>query len=300
VASKITNITELFHRFHQCEMQLKQSKIAACLIAFKEVIEKTQAIPKTEKEKSELNQGIELFLRNLSAHKKFQEIFGTVSFGDTDLETNLEFIKSMIVAQEEDIVERVRKDEEASETQRLEIDREKQKQQDRQRQRIAQAIEFIDQENMAQAMEIINESEDIQEAVAFHYNDLGMQCRIDKSFEAAVKNYANAIMIAPADENLHYNMGRAHFEAGNSDKAEEFLANALKLNPNFNEGKIFYDYLLRVNSPHAGPIKPEKKFSRFFQRILHFRRKPKVEPPQEDAEESKLNAQDISKSGMEK
>jgi tetratricopeptide (TPR) repeat protein len=306
VASKITNITELFHRFHQCEMQLKQSKIAACLIAFREVIERTHAIPKTEKEKSELNQGIEIFLKNLSAHKKFQEIFGTVSFGDTDLETNLEFIKSMIVAQEEDIVERVRKDEEASETQRLEIDREKQRKQDEQQQKIVQAIELMDQENIAQAMEIINESEDIQEAVAFHYNDIGMQCRTDRSFAEAVKNYANAIMIAPKDENLLYNMGRAHFESGNLEKAEEFLSNAMNLNPNFNEGKIFYDYLLRVNSPQAESVKQDKKLSSFFKNLFHFRRKPKVEAPQEDGDgdgdesESGIANQDISKSGIEK
>lgn len=268
MASKISNVTELFHRFHQCEMQLKQGKIAACLIGFKEVIEKTSTISKTEKEKRELNQGIELFLKNLSAHKKFQEIFGAVSFGDTDLETNLEFIKSMIVAQEEDIIERVKKDEQASETQRLEIDREKQKQQDQQRKKIAQVIEFIDQGNMPQAMEIIGESENIREAVVLHYNDVGMQCRTAKSFEEAVKNYANAIMFSPEDENLHYNMGRAHFEAGDSEKAETFLANAMKLNPNFNEGRIFYDYLLQMNTTNGQQVKPENKFSGFFQRIL--------------------------------
>ena len=115
MAAKISNITELFHRFHQCEMQLRQGKIAACLINFREVLDKIPAVPKTEKEKGELHGGIELFLRNLSAHKKFQEIFGNVSFADTDLNTNLEFIRSMIVAQEEEIVERVKKDEEAAE-----------------------------------------------------------------------------------------------------------------------------------------------------------------------------------------
>jgi len=124
MASKISNITELFHRFHQCEMQLRQGKIAACLIGFKEVIEKTPSIPKSEKEKNELHQGVELFLRSLSAHKKFQEIFGAISFGDSDLDTNLEFIKSMITAQEEEIVDRIKKEDESAEAQRLEIDRE--------------------------------------------------------------------------------------------------------------------------------------------------------------------------------
>jgi len=63
MATKISTITELFHRFHNCEMQLKQGKIAACLINFKEVIEKSPAIPKTEKEKSELHAGIATFLK---------------------------------------------------------------------------------------------------------------------------------------------------------------------------------------------------------------------------------------------
>src|SRR5512145_2476332 len=201
MASKITNITELFHRFHNCEMQLRQGKIAACLIAFREVIERLPSIPKTEKEKNELHQGIELYLRNLSAHKKFQEIFGVVSFGDTDLETNLEFIKSMIAAQEEDIVERVKRDDEAAEAHRLEIDREKQQQLEALRKKIEQAIGLVDQQNLPAAWEIMNESDEIREAVALHYNDAGMQCRVNKSFAEAIQNYSRALIVSPEDEN---------------------------------------------------------------------------------------------------
>ncbi len=294
MASKISTVTELFHRFHHCEMQLKQGKIAACLIAFKEVIEKSPAIPKTEKEKSELHSGIELFLRNLSAHKHFQEIFGTVSFGDTDLETNLEFIKGMIIAQEEEIVERVKKEEAAAEVQRLEIDREKHKQEEEIRNKIVQAIGFIDQDNLTKAWEIMNESEDIREAVALHYNDIGMQCRADKSFAEAVKNYSRALTVSPDDENLHYNMGRAHCEAGDLDKAEAFLANAMKLNPEFKEGKIFYDYLLKVNHVQEDTIKSEKNFREIFKKIVSFWRRPKFEPlsaPTDTQEDTSLKTE---------
>jgi tetratricopeptide (TPR) repeat protein len=269
MASKISNVTELFHRFHNCEMQLRQGKIAACLIAFKEVIERLPAIPKTEKEKNELRQGIELFLRNLSAHKKFQEIFGVVSFGDTDLETNLEFIKSMITAQEEDIVERVKKDDETAEAQRLEIDREKQKRQEEMRKKIEQSIGFIDQQNLPAAWEIMNESDEIRETVAAHYNDMGMQNRTNKSFAEAIQNYTKALIVSPDDENLHYNIGRAYFEADNPDKAEKHLANAIKLNPEFKEGQIFYDYLLKIDAPKAGSADGEKKSGGFFKKFLH-------------------------------
>jgi len=279
MATKISTITELFHRFHNCEMQLKQGKIAACLINFKEVIEKSPAIPKTEKEKSELHAGIEAFLKNLSAHKKFKEIFGEMSFGDTDLETNLEFIKSMIAAQEEDIVERVKKDEESSEAHRLEIDREKQQQQTEILKKIEQAVRFIDEENLPQALEIIGESEDIREAVLLHYNDMGMQCRTVQEFAQAIENYKKALIVAPDDEHLHYNMGRAHFEAGASDKAENFLANAMRLNPEFKEGKIFYDHLLKINHPQAGSARRQNIAFVFFQRIFHFRQRPKAASP---------------------
>lgn len=275
MASVISTVSDLFHRFHNCEMQLRQGKIAACLINLKDVIEKTPSIPKTEKEKRELDGGIEIFLTNLSRHKKFQDIFGNISFGDSDLQTNLEFIKSMIVAQEEDIVERIRNDEENAEVQRLEIDREKQKKIQEMRQKIIQAIEYMDQDNLPQAMEIINESDDIREAVALHYNDVGMQCRTDKSLTEAVSNYSKALMVSPEDENLHYNLGRAHFEAGNLNKAEDFLANAMKLNPEFAEGQIFYDYLLKMNIPPTGPVESDKKTGGFLRKLLHFWRKLK-------------------------
>lgn len=274
MASKITNITELFHRFHQCEMQLRQGKIAACLIGFKEVIERSSSIPKTAKEKREFNSSVELFLQNMSAHKKFQEIFGVMSFGDTDLETNLEFIKSMISAQEEEIVERVKKDDESAEIQRLEIDREAMIRQEEIRKQIEQAIAFLDAESQTEALEIIDQNEELREAVATHYNDSGRQHRINQSFSEAISDYSKALAVAPEDENLHYNIGRAHFEAGHTDKAENSLALAMRLNPDFPEGKIFYDYLLKINAPRETAAGSELRPDGFLKKLFNrFRKK---------------------------
>ena len=269
MASSISNITELFHRFHTCEMSLKQGKIAACLIGFKEVIEKMPAIPKTDREKGELHQGIETFLKTLSGHKKFKEIFGEVSFGDTDLETNLEFIKSMIVAQEQEIVERVHKDEEAVEFQRLEGARTESAKKDEIQQKIAEAIKLIDEGKLSQAMvEIININEDIRSEVILHYNTMGMKDRETKQFDGAISNYSKAISVSPEDENLHYNMARAYFEASQHDKAGEYLGMALKLNPEFKEAKVFYNYLLKLDQTKEGKPKSEKKTGGIFQNIF--------------------------------
>jgi tetratricopeptide (TPR) repeat protein len=250
-------------------MNLKQGKIAACLIGFKEVIEKMPAIPKTDREKGELHQGIDLFLKMLSGHKKFRDIFGEVSFGDTDLETNLEFIKSMIVAQEQDIVERVQKDEEAAEGQRLEIARIESSKKEEIQQKIEEATKLIDEEKLSQAMEIINVSEDIRDGVILHYNTMGMKDREIKQFDEAISNYSKAISVSPEDENLHYNIARAYFEASKRDKAEEYLGKALKLNPEFKEGKVFYNYLLKLDQAQENKSKSEKKTGGIFQNIFH-------------------------------
>ena len=270
MATKITNITELIHRFHSCETQLRQGKIAPCLISFREVIERMPAVPKTEKEKKEILDSFETFLRNLSAHKKFQEIFGAVPLGDADIETNLEFIKSMIMAQEEEILERIKKEEDALEAQRLEIDQEKQKQLEALGEKIRQAIELLDQDNVSDAMEIINESEDIREGVALHYNDAGMQSRSEKLYDEAINHYSRAILVSPEDENLYYNIGRAHFEAGHPDKAEECLSKAMQINPDFKAGETFYQHLLKLHTaaPVAKTAETEKKSGGFLKKIL--------------------------------
>ena len=278
MAVKISNITELFHRFHQCEMQLRQGKIASCLINFRDILARMPAIPTTEKEKKELNAGIELFLRNLSSHKTFQEIFGEVSFADTDLATNLEFIKSMIAAQEEEIVEKVKKDEEAAEFQRLEIAKEEQERLETLRKKVAQAIALIDEGNLPAALDIIAENEEIANDVVTHFNEEGMRHRTAKQFDNAVACYHKALDVAADDEHLHYNIARAYFDAENLDKAEEFLAKALQFNPEFEEGKSFYAYLLKLRYPPEDTGAAEATPGLFSKILLKLKgpKKPKV------------------------
>jgi hypothetical protein len=45
MTANITTTTELFHRFHACQLYVKQGEIAACLIAFKQIIESLKAVP---------------------------------------------------------------------------------------------------------------------------------------------------------------------------------------------------------------------------------------------------------------
>jgi tetratricopeptide (TPR) repeat protein len=268
MAANITSFTELLHRFHTCELYVKQGKIATCLLAFKEIMEKMPSIPMTDKEKKELHGGIAGFLKNIASHKKIKELFGDVSFSDTDLETNMEFLKSMIVAQEQDIVDRYHKDEETAEAQRLEIQKVSEQKKEDAKQKVEDAIKLIDEGKIPQALEITKDDEEMRDNVVLHYNSLGMQNREIKNFDEAVKNYTKAISVSPQDENLYYNMARAYFEAGKQQIAEGFLGKALKINPEFKEGKTFFDYLAKLNQAKSNNNKDKNSVS-IFKKIFY-------------------------------
>jgi tetratricopeptide (TPR) repeat protein len=275
MAANLTTSTELFHRFHTCELYVKQGKIASCLISFKQIIENLNAVPLTDKEKKEFNEDVDAFLQHLSEHKKFKEIFGEFSFQDTDLKTNLEFMRSMITAQEQEIVQRIEKDEEAAEAKRIETEQMEQKGKEELQQKIDESIKLIDEGRLPEAIEIIGNSEDIKDAVILHFNDLGMQLREAKDFARACKSYSAALFLSPQDENLHYNLGRVFYESGQLDKAEECLDKAMKISPDFKEGRLFYDYLLKLGQTRrsgTGDSGAEKRQGAFMRKILSFGR----------------------------
>jgi len=270
MAKKISTVTELFHRFHTCELQVRQGKIAACLMTFKDVIERMPAIAMTGKEKKELNEDIASFLDNLAAHKKFKEIFGEFTFGDTDLGTNLEFIKSMIIAQEQEIVQKVEKDEEAAEAQRLEMVQAEEKKKEEIKSKIQQAIALIDEADMSLAQEIIQNDEEIKNGIVHYYNMLGIRNRETKNYEEAIKNYSKALLVSPEDENLYYNTARAYFEQGKLNKAEAFLENAMKLNSEFKEAQELFEYLQKLDQAgtEGGGNSLEEKRGRLLAKIF--------------------------------
>jgi tetratricopeptide (TPR) repeat protein len=271
MASNITSGTELFHRFHTCELYVKQGKIATCLIAFRQIIDSYNAVPLTEKEKKEFAEDVDGFLKKLSAQKKFKDLFGDFTFADADLKTNLEFMKGMIAAQEQEIVQRVEKDEEAAEAQRISMEKMTEEKKEALQQKINEAIRLIDENNMAQALEIIGNIEEIKNAVINHFNDRGRQLREEKNYEEAVKCYSKALSLSSDDENLHYNIGRAYYEQKQLDKAENHLHRALKINPDFKEGKLFYDYLLKLREAQIS-AGGGKKGGRLFQKLFSFKK----------------------------
>lgn len=66
-------------------------------------------------------------------------------------------------------------------------------------------------------------------------NELGITLRRSGMFEEAIRNYQKASLMDPADEALHFNMGRAYKEWGKTAEAREAVQKALAIKPDFQE-----------------------------------------------------------------
>lgn len=180
----------------------------------------------------------------------------------------------MIVAQEEAIVKKVEKDEAAAEAQRINMEKMEQKKKEEFDQKVDEAIRLINENELSKAMAVIGDSEEMRGKIIRHFNDGGIQMREAKDFVQAVKYYKKALSLSPNDENLHYNIGRAYYEQNRLDKAEDYLGKALKINPGFSEGKLFYEYLHKFKKSQDSAAAPGngEKIGGFWQKLFSFRR----------------------------
>ncbi len=65
------------------------------------------------------------------------------------------------------------------------------------------------------------------------FNELGIELRGLKLYDQAIDFYQKALLLAPDDENLLFNIARAAHEGGDDGKASKYLNQALKINPAF-------------------------------------------------------------------
>lgn len=69
------------------------------------------------------------------------------------------------------------------------------------------------------------------------FNRLGIAFRKQGKFQEAVANYLQALSLDARNEALLYNLSRAYLEMGNAEKAQQVLAKALEINPDFQEAR---------------------------------------------------------------
>lgn len=76
------------------------------------------------------------------------------------------------------------------------------------------------------------------------FNEFGIQLRKNKMFQQAIEYYKRALELSTSDENLYYNIARAHLEDNDPASATSMLLQGLSVNPAMEEAARFLIWML--------------------------------------------------------
>jgi tetratricopeptide (TPR) repeat protein len=218
--------SEISRTLGTCRKCLNQGNVYSGLIAFRDVLEKmlvTRMLPADEKE---LQEAINEFQRLLMASVAFKNTFGPVTFQENDNDTTLSFVKQLVHVSEQALAENLGGDEETPENCAIMV------------------MRLIDKGDFEKAKVLIGTNEDLLTFVLQTYNAAGIQARKDGDFDKAVDAFKKALTVTPDDEALLYNLARAHIGKVAWTVAEQFIRQALQVNPAFQEGQQLLRYIL--------------------------------------------------------
>ncbi len=85
------------------------------------------------------------------------------------------------------------------------------------------------------------------------FNSLGVKLRKSGDLAGALHAYRQALSLTPQDENIHFNMSKAYYFMGNTEKARECVEKALDISPGFEEGRRLYRKLAGREFPRTAP-----------------------------------------------
>ncbi len=101
-------------KLSECKRHLQFGRLYACLLAFKESLEKALVTRMLASDEKYLTEEINTFQQQLAGSQHFKNIFGPVTFMDDDKKTTLDFINQLIVVEEEEIISRSMNDQNES------------------------------------------------------------------------------------------------------------------------------------------------------------------------------------------
>ncbi len=237
---KRDEVFDISKKLTESKNHLREGNLHACLLSFKDVLEKTLETDMLHSDEKDLSEEINIFQTQLSENKGFKDTFGPVTFQDSDPKTTLDFLTQLIIVEEGDILSTmVDSQKDGASSHVIENNAEKIKTQ------ALAARRYIDDGEYTKAGEIIDNSKDVGEFLLHSYNRRGMLHRKNKKYDEAIGEFKKAILIQPDDEGLHYNTARSQIEKGEWKLAEKSIKEALRINPDFKEGQNLLKHIQR-------------------------------------------------------
>ncbi|OEU66899.1 MAG: hypothetical protein BA863_05495 [Desulfovibrio sp. S3730MH75] len=92
---------------------------------------------------------------------------------------------------------------------------------------------------------LLNNDSVFVEAQRQEFNLFAISLRKQSLFEESINFYNKAIELNQKDENLHFNIARSYFDAGQSDEALAHIDKALAIQPNLEWAHKFKTYILK-------------------------------------------------------
>lgn len=97
-----------------------------------------------------------------------------------------------------------------------------------------------DPEKATQVFRKLSKVEAVLEPENKHiFNEFGIQLRKMGLYAEAARHYTRAINLAPRDENLWFNLGRALYEGGQRERGLGAIKKALEINPDLDEARKY-------------------------------------------------------------
>jgi tetratricopeptide (TPR) repeat protein len=235
----------IYKKLDDAKRHLKRQNVYSCLQCFKEVLEKslhTRMLPADQKQ---LNNDINIFQQDLALSKAFKEMYGPVTFRDNDAKTALDFLKQILVVEDEDISSQLEEskrhdiDDAASNNDGSASDKEI---------LVQKAKELIDIGAFAKAKAMLGEDSEMNYLILQLCNTKGIAYRKAGNIDGAIAEFRKALVFHPEDEGLYYNIARAYLEKKEWQDAKEAILQAMEINPEFAEGKALLSFVQKQHT----------------------------------------------------
>jgi len=90
---------------------------------------------------------------------------------------------------------------------------------------------------------LLNNDDAFREEQRQQFNTFGISLRKQGQHEDAIRFYTRALEVDPDDEHLHFNLARVHYDTGDELECLRHIETSLTLNPQFDAGLKFLEYL---------------------------------------------------------
>lgn len=90
---------------------------------------------------------------------------------------------------------------------------------------------------------LLNNDDAFKEEQRQQFNTFGISLRKQGMHGEAIRFYQRALEVDPNDEHLHFNLARVHLDNGDDLECLKHVETSLKLNPKFDAGQKFLNYL---------------------------------------------------------